>query len=316
MISAALAISLGLAGAIGLATGVRVRQRALRAVRVHPPEGRLLTIGAHQVHGLVQGDGPDLVLIHGASGSLRDFSFDLIGRLSARYRVIALDRPGLGHSSPLAGRDGTSLAAQAAVLAAAARRLGATRPLLVGQSYGGAVAMAWALDHPAAGLVTIGAPSLPWPGKLALWYRANETALGRSVLTSLVAAWLPGDVARRQIAGVFDPAPAPAGYADHLGADLLLRRSQLATNVRQVNSLRAELVAQEPRYGGLTLPIEMVHGTADTIVPLAIHSAPLTRRLATAQLTVIDGAGHMPHHTHTGIVLAAIDRAAHRAGLR
>jgi pimeloyl-ACP methyl ester carboxylesterase len=314
MISLASAFSLGLAGAV-LATGLKARHRDLRAGKAHPPEGQLLWVGPNLVHALVRGTGPDLVLIHGASGSLRDFSFDLIGRLSGHYRVIALDRPGLGHSSPL-GREGGSLRVQARVLAEAARQLGALRPLILGQSYGGAVAKAWALDHPAAALVTIAAPSLPWPGTLGLWYRANDTAVGRGLLTSLVAGWLPEATLRDQIEGVFAPATAPKGYADHLGPDLLLRRSQLATNVRQVNTLRAELVAQEPRYAGLDLPFEMVHGTADTIVPLAIHSGPLSQRLPDARLTVIEGAGHMPHHTHPEVVLAAIDRAAHRAGLR
>ena len=44
------------------------------------------------------GEGPDVVLIHGAFGSLRDFTFDLSDRLSERYRVIAFDRPGLGYT--------------------------------------------------------------------------------------------------------------------------------------------------------------------------------------------------------------------------
>ena len=44
------------------------------------------------------GHGPDLVLIHGASGNLRDFTFDLAARLADRYRVIVFDRPGLGYT--------------------------------------------------------------------------------------------------------------------------------------------------------------------------------------------------------------------------
>ena len=68
----------------------------------------------------------------------------------------------------------------------------------------------------------------------------------------------------------------------------------------------------EPRYPTLTLPVELIHGTADTIVPLHIHSDPLSQRLPDATLTVIDGAGHMPHHAHAEQVIAAIDRAALR----
>jgi pimeloyl-ACP methyl ester carboxylesterase len=272
-------------------------------------------VGGQAVHVVVRGQGPDLVLIHGASGSSRDLTFSLLDRLTPDFRVIVVDRPGLGHSSPLPGND-ASLAGQVAVLKAAADGLGATRPLLVGQSYGGSVALAWALDHPAAALVTIASPSLPWPGSLSPWYRATSTAPGRAVLVPLAAAWVPEAHVRAQIDAVFAPSHPPPGYLDHLGTDLILRRSQLAANVAQVNALRPQIVAMEPRYPTLALPIEMVHGTADTIVPLTIHSGPLAPRLPTANLTVIEGAGHMPHHTHSDIVLTAIHQAATRAGLR
>lgn len=308
-------LAAGVAALAG-ATGWRAAARGARALRDHPPEGTVLQVGGQAVHAVVRGTGPDLVLIHGASGSSRDFTFALLDRLAgAGFRVIAFDRPGLGHSAPLPGGDAT-LEGQVAVLQAAADQLGARRPLLVGQSYGGTVAMVWALTRPAAALVTVGAPSLPWPGGLSAWYRATETAAGRALLVPLAAAWLPEGVVRAQIEGVFAPAPVPPGYLAHLGTDLTLRAGQLAANIAQINSLRAQLLALEPRWPGLSLPVEMVHGTADTIVPLAVHSGPLAQRLPDARLTVIEGAGHMPHHSHPETVLEAIARAAVRAGLR
>jgi pimeloyl-ACP methyl ester carboxylesterase len=319
MISRRLALSGALAAAsaaaLAGATAWRVRARAARALAAHPPEGQLLTIGAQTLHAVVKGSGPDLVLIHGASGSSRDFTFALVERLATAFRVIAVDRPGLGHSSPLPDGD-ASLAGQVAVLKAAADALGAPRPLLVGQSYGGTVALNWALTHPAAALVTLCAPSLPWPGTLDPWYRLTSTALGRATLVPLAAAWVPQAYVRAQIDAVFAPDHPPPGYLDHLGTDLTLRAGQLAANVAQINALRPQVVAMEPHYPALSLPVEMVHGSADTIVPLAIHSGPLAPRLPSANLTVIDGAGHMPHHSHPDIVLAAIRRAAARAGLR
>ena len=303
------------AGVLTAATTLRLRARDQRALLAHPPEGRLLTVNGLQVHVVERGRGPDLLLIHGASGSSRDFTFSLLDRLAQDFRVIAFDRPGLGHSDPLPDGD-ASIAGQIAVLKAAADQLAVTNPLLVGQSYGGTVATAWALHHPAAALVTLAAPSLPWPGHLDIWYRLTARPLSRALLVPLASAWVPDAYVQRQIDAVFAPAHAPAGYLDHLGTDLTLRHSQLAANVAQINALRDQIVAMEPRYPGLTLPIEMVHGTADTIVPLSIHSGPLAPRLPSAKLTVIEGAGHMPHHTHPQVVLDAIARAATRAGLR
>jgi pimeloyl-ACP methyl ester carboxylesterase len=59
-----------------------------------------------------------------------------------------------------------------------------------------------------------------------------------------------------------------------------------------------------------------VHGNKDVTVPIGTHAEPLNRQLPNNELTVLDGVGHMPHHTNTDAVVAAIDRVAVRAGLR
>ena len=117
--------------------------------RLSRRRARCIEVGKARVHAHVAGTGPDLVLIHGASGNVRDFTFALVGLLTARYRVIAFDRPGLGWSDDL-GRDGLSPLVQADLLRAAAAQLGVRRPIVLGHSYGGAVAMAWALRDPPA----------------------------------------------------------------------------------------------------------------------------------------------------------------------
>jgi pimeloyl-ACP methyl ester carboxylesterase len=300
-----------LIAAIGLAgvTHWRASAREVAAEANFPPSGEFVTVDGLRLHYEIAGQGPDLVLIHGASGSLRDLTFSLRDQLTDRYRVIAVDRPGLGHSDPLPD---TSLAAQARFIKASMAQLGVTEPIVLGQSYGGAVALAWALEGGPQALVLVGSPSMPWPGKLDLWYRVTATPVGRALAVPLASAYVPESYVRSATAAVFAPDPVPPGYDAFLGSPLTLRRTTLATNVTQVNTLRAELVTMEPRYPTLTLPVELVHGTDDTIVPLHIHSDPLSRLLPNARLTVIDGAGHMPHHAHADTVIAAIDRAALR----
>lgn len=68
----------------------------------------------------------------------------------------------------------------------------------------------------------------------------------------------------------------------------------------------------EPNYPKLTLPVEIIHGSADTTVPIDIHAIPLSKRLPNAHLTVLDGIGHMPHHSNPDEIVAAIKRAASR----
>ncbi|MCX7286468.1 MAG: alpha/beta hydrolase [Rhodobacterales bacterium] len=305
-----LAVSaLVLLGLLAALTLWRAGLREAAAAAAFPPEGQFVTVDGHRIHYVMKGSGTDLVLIHGASGSLRDFSFGPIDRLAQDYRVIAVDRPGLGHSDPLPE---VSLAAQAHAIKAAMASLGVTKPVVLGQSYGGAVALAWALEGGPRALVLVSSPSLPWPGKLDIWYRLTSTSVGRAVIVPLVSAFVPQSYVIAATDAVFAPDPVPPGYDAWIGTELTIRRATLATNVAQVNALRAELVTMEPRYGALTLPVELVHGDADTIVPIDIHSRPLSRLLPNATLTVLPGTGHMPQHSHPDAVIAAIARAALR----
>ena len=282
-----------------------VREAATNAA--YPPSGDFLTVDGQRLHFEARGTGPDLVMIHGASGSLRDLTFSLRDRLADRFRVTVIDRPGLGHSDPMPD---ASLRAQALLLKAAVARLGVKDPVLLGQSYGGSVALAWALTGGPRALVLVGSPSLPWPGKLDPWYRLTSTRLGRALAIPLASALVPQSYVATTTANVFAPDPVPPGYAEHLGAALALRRASLAANAAQVNALRAELVAMEPQYPRLTLPVELIHGDRDSIVPLAVHSGPLSQLLPKARLTVIEGGGHMPHHANEQAVIDAVHRAA------
>lgn len=309
-----LALSLVLALALlAVVTQWRAASRQAAVEAAFPPTGQFVTVDGLRLHYEQSGTGPDLVLIHGASGNLRDWTFGLRDRLTDRYRVTVIDRPGLGYSDPAPD---ASLGAQVTVIRAAMGQLGITDPVVVGQSYGGALALAWALDDGAGpspkALVLLGAASMPWPGKLGVWYRITSTQLGRALAVPLVAAFMPKATLDDLTAKVFAPSPIPPGYAAHIGAGLGLRPGTLAINTAQVNALRAQLAAMVPLYPGLTLPVALIHGDADTIVPLDIHSRPLSLLLPNATLTVLDGAGHMPHHSYPDTVIAAIDDLALR----
>lgn len=305
--------------------GHRATQREVLAEAAFPPEGQLIEVAGRQVHAVVMGEGPDLVLIHGANGSTRDFTFGFADRLAADYRVLIFDRPGLGftdrttadHARAFA-RGAESPAEQAALLRAAAAALGAERPIVLGHSYGNAVALAWALDHPdnIAALVNVAGASMPWPGSLGALYSVGGTALGGGLLAPLVTAFAPQGVVEGIVDTIFEPNPTPNGYVDHIGAELSIRRDSFRANARQVNGLRPHIVAMSARYGTLSLPVEIVHGAADTIVPPAIHSERLVGLIEGANLTLLPGIGHMPHHSAPDDVIAAIHRAAERAGLR
>ena len=293
----------------------RISAREGEIQRLYPPLGQFVTVAGRRVHALTMGTGPDLVVIHGASGQLRDL-IDLMQRLAPRFRVTAFDRPGLGYSDSL-GIGGVAPADQACHLAEAAGQLGITDPIVLGQSYGGTVALAWALtvtgaQKPAA-LVLVSAPSLPWPGKLDWWYRLTDTWAGRMFGVPLATALVTDGYLESVMPGLFAPSAPPPGYAKATGAALALPRRNMESNARQVNGLFAHVTAMKGQYAALTLPVELVHGADDTIVPLHIHSQPFSAMVASSRLNVLPGAGHMPHHTHVDAVVDAVTRAATRA---
>jgi len=288
-----------------------------RALAEYPPEGHFVTVNGARLHVFQTGEGPDIVLIHGASGNMRDFTFDLVDRLSDRYRVTAVDRPGLGHSDRL-DRDGATIFEQADVLVAAVAELGVTRPLVLGHSYGGAVALAWATRHPeaTAGLILLSAASNPWDTPLSTYYRVLSHSVGQLLAVPVLTAWLPDHIVTDTIAQVFEPQPTPEGYAEHLGAALTLQRRALRENALQRAGLLDEITRMVPDYAQIDMPVEILHGDADNTVWLDIHSRPLARQIAGAHLVVLEGVGHAPHHAEPETVTAAIDRAAADAGLR
>ncbi|KAG1655731.1 putative 1-acylglycerol-3-phosphate O-acyltransferase [Nymphon striatum] len=265
--------------------------RVTAAERDFPPEGQFVDVGGRQVHAVV---GPDVVLIHGAGGNAREFTFDFVDRLTDRYRVIVFDRPGLGFTDRTDDRYDRAFTTeaegpqeQAAMLQAAAAALGADKPIILGHSYGGSVALAWALNHPSntAGVVNLAGPSHPWPGDLGAYYKVNGSTLGGAIMV--------------------------------MSSPLTIRPPSFRANARQVNTLRPHIVAMAPRYASeLTMPIEILHGDLDVTVPLDIHSIPLSNAVPQANLTVLKGVGHMPHHAEPQLVVDAIDRIARQAGLR
>lgn len=302
----------------------RCSAREAAAARDYPPQGRILDIDGTPVHVLTQGAGPDLVLIHGANGNLRDWTFNFVDQLSDRYRVIMFDRPGLGWTGRLPGKSGAwnvrheSPLEQAALLQKAADILGVENAVVVGHSFGGAVALAWALNRPeqTAGIVMLAGVSNPWPGDLERTYTVLGSAAGGALVVPVISAFLPQSYIDSGVESIFAPQPAPQGYVQHVGDTLALRRESMRANARQVNFLRPDIVKMSKRYGDLNLPVEIVHGDADTIVPLEVHARPLSKQIPGAHMTILPGVGHMPHHVARDAAIAAIDRAAARAGLR
>jgi pimeloyl-ACP methyl ester carboxylesterase len=281
----------------------------------HRPRGRFIDVGGFRQHVSEIGKNSDaqaapVVLLHGAGSNLEDMHLALGERLAARYRVILVDRPGLGFSARKY-REGNSPAFQAAVLRDVLNRLGVDRAILVGHSWGATLALAFALDFPerAAGLVLVappthpGFPTIAWLGALLAgplgWLFARTLAFPFGV----ALIW-PGSRT------AFLPQRIPHGYVKHSAAMLVLRPLTLMANWADVGFLESFLAGQAERYAALTVPTIALVGGSDPLVPPARHCEKLAAAASVVKLTVLPGLGHMLHHAAADEVIAAVDEIA------
>lgn len=106
-----------------------------------------IIISDREIHYIMTGndEAPTLVFVHGSPGSWDAWeSYMSDHKLLEQYRMIAMDRPGFGHSD---FRKSLNLEAQAQVLNQFLNQLGNGRPMtLIGHSYGGPLIVKMALE--------------------------------------------------------------------------------------------------------------------------------------------------------------------------
>src|SRR5260370_21472389 len=126
-------------------------KQAYIASRVAPydpqAESKFVNVEGANLHFVIKGAGRPVVLLHGNPGSCQDWS-RLYGPLAAaRYQAFAFDRPGHGHSDRPSHNGDVTVEVQARMLCAPLHVLPGPRPILVGHSWGGALALAYALAY-------------------------------------------------------------------------------------------------------------------------------------------------------------------------
>ena len=313
----AAAVTVLIAAAAALAFLAALSAVLLRvALRRAPRTGAFVVADDVRLHYVTAGpdDGPTVVFLHGAKGSVYDGLLSVAPLLAARgFRVVAFDRPGSGYSAR-APRDNASPFEQAALIGEALQRLGIDRPVLVGHSTGAATALALALARPGAvaAVVTLGAYAFPARqpargGARVLELPALGPLLQATVVVPLGLALAPAILRR-----VFAPGPVDRAYARTATA-LAIRPRHVAADAGEVPQVERGLRRLASRYPALAMPLVAVHGRQDHVLSYR-QSAELCRLVAGGELVLLDGAGHMPHFTRPDDVVAAVESAWRRAG--
>jgi pimeloyl-ACP methyl ester carboxylesterase len=298
------------AGAVFSFIGARLIERA------HPPRGRLIDIGGLRQHVVELGadagaqKNAQIVLIHGAGCNLEDMRLSLGERLAARHRVILIDRAGMGWSERK-GR-GSSPADQAAILRGVLDELGIARAVVVGHSWGGALAATFALDHPqrVAGIVLLAPPLYPFNRSMTGLYTLFATPVAGWLYARTLALPLGLPFIGMAMGSAFLPQLPPRGYIKRTAALLLLRPATFLANARDVADLRAFLARQARRYGAISVPTIIMTGTRDMVVAPRRHAFAFAAAVPAAKLVVLPGVGHMLHHVAADRVIAEIEGIA------
>jgi len=281
----------------------------------NPPVGAFATVAGTRLHHVhlppgQEADLPPIVFIHGASGNLLDQMVPIRPLLEGRAEMLFVDRPGHGWSER--AEDSTPTG-QAQAIAALMDYHGMEDAIVVGHSFGGAIATAFALGHPekTRGLVFLAAATHPWPGAATSWYYevAAMPVIGRLFAETL--AW-PGGVMRMRQASacVFSPNQMNDRYVEEAGIELVLRPSAFRANAIDVAGLYDYVTELAPRYGEITAPTVVISGDHDTVVYSEIHSGGLVRDIPDAEIVWIPNMGHKPDWVAPELVAAAIERVA------
>ncbi|MBV9851070.1 MAG: alpha/beta hydrolase [Armatimonadetes bacterium] len=231
-----------------------------------------------------------LVYLHGWGGC-KELWWNALADLAGEFRGIALDLPGTG---------GTPLPPGLATMADLARwvretctRLGLESVTLVGHSLGGNLAAQVALDHPALvrRLVLVDAAlepeHLPPRSRLPLSPRYGLAALRLMRLASLPLAAVGARV----------PHDHPGGYWRSYA-----RRTRwyLTSNTDAALQVQLRALSENPldaaRLAALRMPLLIVHGEWDAVVPVA-RARALAAALPHARLALFPTAHHCPMDT-------------------
>ncbi len=233
-------------------------------------------------------------------------------------RIIAVDRPGIGASSPLPGFGLLDWPGEISVVADA---LALDTYAVLGVSGGGPFALACGIDpDPRLSLIATAGGAAPYDrpdavAKVTASDRIAETLAGRWPAAAAVMLRAMGFSARRlpQVAWrAWRPELAPADRQ-------ALERLPLDQRLEAFNeSLRAGAAGDVDDYRLLAgpwgflpeevaVPAVMWHGADDPTVPLH-HAQDLFIRIPRCELFVVPGAGHLLTFTHPDVIMAALAR--------
>jgi pimeloyl-ACP methyl ester carboxylesterase len=291
------------------------RRIAREAEKAVPPAGKFIEIDGNRIHYIEAGQGRPILCIHGLGAQFHQFRHPLFAKLESEFRLVALDRPGSGYSVRARGAS-ASISEQARVVVRFMEKLGIEKPLVVGHSLGGAVALAIAIEHPGkiSGLALL-SPYTHQREEIAPQFAALDIRNPwlRWLVSHTFAIPSALKTAPQVLDFIFGPQPMPADYPIAGGGMSGLRPSHFYATSSDLVATAEDMPRFEARYGEIRVPVGILFGTADRVLSYEEHGTAMPDRIAGLELELVDGIGHMPQFVAADRVVAFIRRMATKA---
>ena len=259
-------------------------------------------------------DKPVFVLIHGSSANAHDMMLALGDELAAHGTVLSFDRPGIGRSkNKLSDKEMSDPRAQAREIHQAVRAMGYEMPVIIGQSWGGSTALAYAqvLGEEIAASVMLAPPIIPWYGPDYWANRLVTLPIIGPILSNIVLTKYGAAQLQAGSQGAAWPETTPQSYVRDAAIALILQPRAFRTNAVYAMNLKHHLEDMQKTYKdmpGTQNKLLIIHGDKDRTVNIDYNAASLLGMRPDVELLELAGAGHLLHHTWKTEITAEIVR--------
>ena len=260
----------------------------------YPPLGYFKNIDGYKIHYTDIGFGQPVILLHSQPANERQFDL-LKNKLKENYRVISIDRPGMGYSEGPKINSSERLFLQAEIISKLLDKIIDEKPIVVGHSYGGALALSLALyeEKNIKKLILVNTVSHPWKGD-GVWlpFKIITNPLIGKIFSQTYAMIYGKSVIDRSADDNFpDNKPTP-GFVNRVGAELTLRPASLESYALDAINLKSSLSKQYKKYKNLSIPVTILAGIGDRVTPNNTHSFQLHKNIKHSKLIELSNVEH------------------------
>ena len=270
---------------------VLISQKIKRSI---PKFGKITTLKDAEIHWYETGHGRPIIMLHGLAGNLRNFTYALTDKLNQDFRVIAVDRAGCGWSKRSRPESAT-LNEQARIISEFIKKEKIEKPLIVGHSLGGAIALTLALEHKTkiSGLALI-CPATQMIDDIPDIFRfLNISNKWLRLFLAYTLSSLIGILTReKSFKTAFAPEPVCDNFAVKGGGDFALSSNSFIKTSEDLIFAMSSAPSVVGREKELKLPIGVLFGEDDEILDAKLHGEKFSE-LTGAELKILPNKGHM-----------------------